>query len=341
MVYNEMLYRPATLTERLRAKYGDRARTAVFKAVTSQYSATPVKEQESSGEVLSFFGRLDDTRTAERAIPKARTAPQRRPAHPMNTARPRGVNSAMANARPRMADPRMADSRAKTAQKKANAPARPTPSTEIVKAFSKAYVAGAKIRRVAESGNVPRRVYAPGAVPSGALRRGRSNIPGSRHAILVTANPKAEKGSLWQRMKTAFADRHVAEHRVSRTPFPFGFVTLVGICAFMVMAMILSFSQVHEYNNGINELKNDRAELTEQAAKLEVMLEERDDIRKIEKIAVEEIGMVSSDRVKTKFVSVSADDRVEVVKNDTAEDEEKGFSALLSVIGESLGEYFN
>lgn len=336
MVYNDVLYRPASLSERLQAKFGDRAATAVYRAVSSDYTATAENKARTS-EVLSFFGRIDDTRTADRAIPsKRRTIRSNEPLASANRgARTRGNT---AQARPAQA---RSTAQARSAQQTARPTAKASP--EIAGTFARAYAAGTKARaHAASAAATPRRQYAKGAAPTGSLRRGRSNIPGARHAVLVTGDTADDRRNPVKIMRDAFSDRHVAEHRVKKAPLPVGFLTLICICAFMVMVLLFSFSQIHEYNNNIGDLKDTQAALDERASKLEVQLEERDDIRQIEQIALEDIGMVSSDMVQSKFVSVAGADRVEVMKTEE-EEEEGGFSAILSVIGENLGklgEYF-
>lgn len=316
MVYNNVLYKPAYLDDRFQTKVVERSASASNNSSERKSVSSEVSGQKAT--VLSFFGRIDDTKTADRAIP-TRRRPQARPQ--MQTAqRPVGRPAVNNNVRNNVA---RADRR--------NAP-------EMNGSYARAYAAGERVRAAAANSNsIPRRRYAEGAVPSGALRRGRSNIPGARHAVLVTVDGAKERRSFIQIIKGAFADRHVAEHRVKKSPFPLGFLTLIGICAFMVMTMLFSFSQINECNTQIRDLKATNAELKAEGDKLEVLVAERDDIREIEKVAVEEIGMVSSDMVQSKFVSVSAADRVEVLRNNETETEEGGFSALLSVISE----YFN
>ena len=92
----------------------------------------------------------------------------------------------------------------------------------------------------------------------------------------------------------------------------------------------------------INSLNARQTELDETAAKLELQLEMRDDIRVIENIAISRIGMVNSDLAVTKYVTVAAEDKVEILRVD--EEEKGGLSALLSALGEGIGkfsEYFN
>ena len=314
MVYNN-LYKPTTLGERLQAKFGERAANAVK---GSSNSGNIYNEGGQEATVLSFFGRMDDGMTANRAIPTRRRTAKAR--YEVQSGRSRtAVNNGAAKVQNNVASPKIAAT------------------------FARAYAAGEQIRLANANYGATKKRYSEGTVPAGALRRGRSNIPGSRHAVLVTDDAGSESRNVVSIIKDAFSDRRIAEHRVKRSPFPIGFVTLIGICALMVMALIFSFSQIHEYNSNINRQKTTLSELDAEAAKLEVQLAECEDLRDIERIALEEIGMVSSDVVQSKFVSVAAADRVEVIRADTTE-EEGGFSSLLSAIGESfgtIGEYFN
>lgn len=336
MVYNDILYKPASLGERFQTKVVERPANASSsgsndKNVTSEASG-------QSATVLSFFGRLDDAKNGDRAIPvRKRTRSRTQENAYATVANTADRRNAPKSARP-MTNNNVRNNGAAYAVRREAPKSAPRKGIEMNGSYARAYAAGERIRVAAANRNsIPRRRYAEGAVPSGALRRGRSNIPGARHAVLVTVDGAKERRSFIQVIKGAFADRHVAEHRVKKSPFPLGFLTLIGICAFMVMTMLFSFSQINECNAQINELKATHTELKAESDKLEVLIAEREDIRDIEKIAVEEIGMVSSDVVQSKFVSVSAADKVEVLRGEEAETEEGGFSALLSVIGE----YFN
>ena len=115
------------------------------------------------------------------------------------------------------------------------------------------------------------------------------------------------------------------------------------ICMMMVMVMMNSFAQLYEYRREISDLRTKQEQLDAEAVRLNGLLEARDDIRTVEQIATEKIGMVSSDLVESRFVSLADYDRVEL--KDTGDSENTGaFSTLLSAIGENLGkisEYFN
>lgn len=162
------------------------------------------------------------------------------------------------------------------------------------------------------------------------------------------ASSKAEKKStvvaLVNKLRAfVFGEKRRAEVKVKRSPFPIGMIALIAVCTVMVMVMMNSFTQLYEYRSSISKLESQQASLRAEQTKLVGLVEAKEDIRAIEKMATEELGMVSSDLVKSEFVSLSSEDRVEM-KNTSSQSESGAFSTLLSAIGENLGsvsEYFN
>ena len=179
-----------------------------------------------------------------------------------------------------------------------------------VEVFGRAYARGERIREhAAAERKAPRRRSAPRV--------------STKKTVSVT--------KILENVRTFFLGakpKHV-EVKQKKAPFPLGMVALLAVCTMMVMVMMNSFAQLYEYRR--------------EAVRLNGRLEARDDIRTVEQIATEKIGMVSSDLVESRFVSLADSDRVEL--KDTGDSENTGaFSTLLSAIGENLGkisEYFN
>ncbi len=367
MVYNDAYLAPASLTEKLRAKFGDRAAGAIFRA----------SSKCENGEVFSFFGRTEEAprgravptakkvRTGERPAarqsrPQVRQDTQVIPAVRVNrgarvdrhTARSlRADTVEFTKVNPRTAAKDLRREREAQAKAKAARTARPAPRISKEEAamrasglFGKAYTAGDRVKKMTARVRIPSADrYKKKKIPKELLRRGRAEFAGSRHAALKSDFGASSGKSLFERFKDSIRDIQKAEHRVKNTPLPIAYAAIVVVCAVMAMVLILSQAQVSEREGMIGDLSSKYSQLADTTAKLELKLEERDDIRKIEQIAVGEIGMVSSDMATSKFVSVSADDKVEILREET-EEEDGAFSALLSAIGESIGkfsEYFN
>jgi len=125
-----------------------------------------------------------------------------------------------------------------------------------------------------------------------------------------------------------------------RAPFPFAAVTMLSVFTVMLLVLLFSFAQNYELTSEISTLQNDARALQQLEKDLSVQLEERDDIRVIENIAVNELGMVKNDLVESRFVSVSGGDRIELNENrpeeENANKKSGFFSTMLSAIGENF-----
>lgn len=136
---------------------------------------------------------------------------------------------------------------------------------------------------------------------------------------------------------------HTAELRLKKAPFPIGTVALMVVCTLVVMVMISSFAQLSECRAQISDLEYRQDKLALDRSRLTGLVESREDIRVIEKIATKDIGMVSAELAKGRFVSLADSDRVEVIE-DTPEEESGIFATILSAISANLGaisEYIN
>lgn len=127
---------------------------------------------------------------------------------------------------------------------------------------------------------------------------------------------------------------------MSSKPFPMATVSLLAIFTVMIMVIIVSFAQNYELNSDIAALEAQAQALAQSERELALALEERDDIRVIEDIAINRIGMVRGNLVESRFVSVSGGDRIVLNTTEQNADAPKGgyglFSTMLSAIGENL-----
>lgn len=227
-----------------------------------------------------------------------------------------------ANARP-VAKQRPNIMRDTVVHKMAKPQSNKTPLENSIATFATAYRRGEKVREYAAAERVK---------------------PHARH----TTSAKAEKKSAVVRFvyavrKFIFGEKTRAEVRVKKSPFPIGVIALLTVCTVMVMVMMNSFAQLYEFRKDISTLETKQVQLRADETRLSGLVEAKEDVRLVEKTATEELGMVSSDLAKSRFVSLTSDDRVEV-KNTSSNEEAGAFATLLSAIGENLGslsEYFN
>lgn len=123
-------------------------------------------------------------------------------------------------------------------------------------------------------------------------------------------------------------------------------IMIMAICTLMVMIIIYSFAQIYEYTIEISTLEKKVSTLEKKEAELKLDLEIRDDIRAIESIATGTIGMVKSDLVQKRFVSLNdKDDKIEIfvdlTENTNSESSSplNKISTLLSAVSENFGQF--
>lgn len=138
--------------------------------------------------------------------------------------------------------------------------------------------------------------------------------------------------------REAKAKTRMEEVRIARAPFPFAALITATIFTFILLSVMFAFVQNYELSGEISKLQAERDAIIQEQEILALRLEERDDIRVIEDIAVNKIGMVKNDLIENRFVSISGGNRVELSENTEEESEENDsvFSGMLSAIGENF-----
>lgn len=122
-----------------------------------------------------------------------------------------------------------------------------------------------------------------------------------------------------------------------RKTIPFTFLLILITMAVMFMALIFSICEVYKTTNEISMLENELDVLRERAEMLELELEEKNDIKVIENIASEKLGMVGEESVRRKYISLSNGEHIEVLEEP---EEEAAGGVMLSSIFTSLGKFF-
>ena len=114
------------------------------------------------------------------------------------------------------------------------------------------------------------------------------------------------------------------------------FVAMLLVSTFMIMFLVMSISDIYETTNRIADLENEIATLTSDAEELELLLEEKNDIRLIEEIATTQLGMTKEDSLQRRYVSLSDGEHIDILE--VEEEEENG--VLLSSVFSSIGDLF-
>lgn len=129
------------------------------------------------------------------------------------------------------------------------------------------------------------------------------------------------------------------EVQVKGRAFPVGYLVMLAVVTMMIMTILFSISQIYQTTGTIDELERELSELQTMAAELELAVEEKNDIRIIEQIATDQLGMVKEDSVQRKYISLSDGERIDII----GEEEDAGevtFGTLLSSLASALAGFF-
>lgn len=167
----------------------------------------------------------------------------------------------------------------------------------------------------------------------------------ARNTALKTALKTEKKRIKAERAKTKRLELD-NEIKETKNRVSVSMIMIMAICTLMVMIIIYSSAQVYEYTIEISTLEKKVSTLEKKEAELKLDLEIRDDIRAIESIATGTIGMVKSDLVQKRFVSLNdKDDKIEIfvdlTENTNSESSSplNKISTLLSAVSENFGQF--
>ena len=122
-----------------------------------------------------------------------------------------------------------------------------------------------------------------------------------------------------------------------KAPIPVSVFLLAAVCTVVFMFMIVSYVQINEYTLQVSELRNELAELSEQEKQLDLELDRKNDLRSIEEYVSENLGMVKSDQIVKKHVSVTSEDKIEVVSAEPLPEENVMVTMMSSILNSFRG----
>ncbi len=118
--------------------------------------------------------------------------------------------------------------------------------------------------------------------------------------------------------------------------FPMSIV-LIALCfTILIMSIVTTLVQVSDITAENSALKSQYNSLVSEENELRLLLETRDDLRVVEAMAKEELGMVKKDQVERYYLTVNKEDRIEIVEE--VEETDGGFIEDIMTFGGSLVE---
>lgn len=111
---------------------------------------------------------------------------------------------------------------------------------------------------------------------------------------------------------------------------PVSALVTVIVCAMSLMLIVGSSVMMNGASGQYSDLQGDISTLAKQQSELQTALEVKNDLRMIEDIAVNKLGMVNKDLVTRQYVKLNDEDMIESFDS---EESNVGLSTLLSAIG--------
>ena len=111
---------------------------------------------------------------------------------------------------------------------------------------------------------------------------------------------------------------------------------IVCLCAFAVcLSILFTNAMIIEKASAVNDMQNQLNMLTEENNHAKLEIEKNLDLKKIEDIAINELGMKRPDKYQVVYVNVEQTDYAEVVKADS----KPVATAALGAIGSGIGQF--
>lgn len=177
---------------------------------------------------------------------------------------------------------------------------------------------------------------ATGNRPSGAGDRRTTGAASSSAESKAKKQKQPAKQSLLQKLRK----QHDGEVRVQGYGFPVGYLAMLAAVTLMIMGILISISQVYQTTGTIADLEDELVTLQAEIDKLELAIEEKNDIRVIEQIATDQLGMVKEDSVQRKYVSLSDGERIDIIEDDEDTVEQGTLGTMLSSLADIFAQFF-
>ena len=171
--------------------------------------------------------------------------------------------------------------------------------------------------------------------PKKNTRGAKSNVGREErvmNAIMKTSGRRIE-------VKTLEVKQTPKSYR-KRTPFPLGAIFMTLIFGMVLAFVVHSSVRINEANSALSDLQAGIALQNAELRALELEIETRNDLRVIEDIAINQLGMTKKDNITKEYISLCEEDNV-VIEDSVSEDNVSG--DLLSAISGRFGkllEYF-
>lgn len=131
----------------------------------------------------------------------------------------------------------------------------------------------------------------------------------------------------------------IVKKRVKAGSFPVSFVFYTLVMTVMLMFVVYGNSVVNEISYEVSNLEAEIASTKQENADLAIELDRKYDLKYIEDVAINELGLVKSTDVVKHYVSISGGDKV-VISEQEAKKASGTFNATLDSLKESVAKIY-
>lgn len=126
-----------------------------------------------------------------------------------------------------------------------------------------------------------------------------------------------------------------------KTAFPLGAVFMTLIFGMVLAFVVHSSVRINEVNSSLSDLQAGIALQNAELRALELELETKNDLRVIEDIAKNQLGMTKKENINKEYISLCEEDSVTVEQTETNESTGTGLLSAIAGRFGKLSEYFN
>ncbi|MBQ8552458.1 MAG: hypothetical protein IJ428_06560 [Clostridia bacterium] len=189
----------------------------------------------------------------------------------------------------------------------------------------------AAARRPISSGSGTRSGYGQSGAAVGARARTSTKSASKTRANASAAVKEQVKKADKIRKKSIVAIHTIVVEK--KYSFPLSIV-LIALCfTVLIMAIVTTSVQISEITSENSALELKYNSMVSEENELRLLLETRDDLRVVETMAKEDLGMVKKDQVERYYLTVHKEDKIEIVE-ETEETRTSFFDGIMSLGGE-------
>jgi len=159
------------------------------------------------------------------------------------------------------------------------------------------------------------------------------------HAAAYRSSQSKKRPEPGRKRPETDKDTIPGEVQVKSKGMPVGYLVMLAVVTMMIITILFSVAQIYQTTNTIDDLEKQLSSLQTTASELELAIEEKNDIRVIEQIATDQLGMVKGNSVQRKYISLSDGERIDIIGEDESVSDSM-FGTMLSSIASAFAGFF-